>query len=388
MARKKRFPHTQIPVFSPGDRYTFFDDLMVPTNYPMIDMQKQALYRHAHGFYNGLFHNIVDESKHSSEIISSAIEFLGNAAENERQKEIHAIEYYLINLQHHIPANLRQGRTFQTIIKDLKSVSNDLAAGRMNQNEIDNFYIELTTYINMIKKNIEDFRARIHEIANDTKDDRGMRAELAAIRLKGDFDTLFKSISGQQARNVAKSFSSRVRNISADYLIKKMKTDKINLQGHFSAVLAGIVADFEHYVQHDRNIQGEFGRALDQISKQQLEQLFIQYINSCDTLYMQRFNNFSQGKNVEEFLLSLKRFENALGLTLLPAHSETAQQQLAAIRRQERLMKKVNKNGRNHVARALKNNGFEDIAANNELLTKLLQIVLPQEKLLVMLIQI
>lgn len=368
MARKKRF-HSQIPVFNPADRYTFFDDLLVPTTHYNIDLQKRALYRHAHGFYNGLFHTIAQESQNASEIISSAIEFLGAAAENERRKEIHAIEYYLTNLQNRLPANLRKGRQLQTIINDLKDVSKKLAAGRMSQVDIDNFYVELTTYINMVKKDIEDFRARVHEIANDTKDDRGMRAELAAIRLKGDFETLFKSISGQQAKNTAKSFSSRVRNISTDFLIKKMKVDNIDLKGHFSAVLAGIIADFEHYVQHERNMKGEFGRALDDISKAQLEDLFLQYTNSCNTLYMQKFSKYAQGTNVEEFISSLERFEKALGLELLPENSKAAKDQLAKIQEQERLMAKVNKNGRNYVARALKDSGFSNIAESTQLLT-------------------
>jgi len=115
-----------LPVFDAGDFYSYFTDLVDrSTGYSEIDRIRASIYRNAAYYYStNIYDEISLEAQSAPETITSAIEFLNLAAENERRKEIALIEQYLKAIENKIPKNLRKNRTYEQIINKLKLISN------------------------------------------------------------------------------------------------------------------------------------------------------------------------------------------------------------------------------------------------------------------------
>ena len=152
----------QIPIFNEGDLYTYFNTLNEAGG-PPINRVKRALYAKANTYlYTNAFNKLSSQADSAPETIANALAFLKSASDSERNKEVRLIATYIERFYNMIPEKLRRGRKAQDIIKNLKKVSDSLSnpASTVKPEELkqilDNFYAELSVYVNLTKQSIDD----------------------------------------------------------------------------------------------------------------------------------------------------------------------------------------------------------------------------------------
>lgn len=302
---------SNFPIFDPSNFYSYFTDLINrSTGYSNIDRIRAALYRNAAYYYSSSVYNELSfEAKQAPETIINAIEFLNLVAENERNKEIALIERYLKDIENKIPKNLRQNRTYEQIINQLKSFSDQLTKSNINVTNIEDFYVELITYINMIRRNIEEYKKRLEQIIQKNISTWDQLAERSVLfRAEGDLHTLIKSTIGIQEREQRGSFSSTIRNAAFDFLNKNGLKTNINLQNDFLGIMSGLVIELEHYIEQYQT--------LNNTNKQdKINNLIQEYFNQSNTYFLNEVKKIiANNSPSKELLAIISGMETALGI--------------------------------------------------------------------------
>ena len=302
-----------LPVFDAGDFYSYFTDLVDrSTGYSEIDRIRASIYRNAAYYYStNIYDEISLEAQSAPETITSAIEFLNLAAENERRKEIALIEQYLKAIENKIPKNLRKNRTYEQIINKLKLISNQLTNSQLSTQNIDEFYIELTTYINMIRRNIDEYKHRLEQIIQKNITTWNQLADRSTLfRAEGDLHTLIKSIIGIQEQEKRNSFSSLARNAVFDFLDKNGLQNNINLQDNFLGIMGGLIIDLEHYIEQNNSLN-----VTNEKQKERVQQSIQNYFQQSDTYFLNEVKKIIKNNAPSKELIEvLSGMESALGI--------------------------------------------------------------------------
>lgn len=377
MARKHGTLHTLIPKFDPSNLYVYFNDLLVPTDHKGIDKIKQSLHKTAQGYYAQLVNELAI-SPDSSETINNAIEFLGQAAENERRKEIQVIEKYIDYVYNQLPNSLKGNNTYnhtsaQDLINQLKTFSDSFAKGSTGYNtqiDIQHFYQSLTLCLNVIRDDINEFKKTLMRISDSNRKKMSSLASRSWLyRYESDMEGLFKNLIGIATKQSADSFASTMRTLVFDYFADPSKNylSNINVRDHFPALMAGMLADFENYVSHQTN----YDQLLDKSLSNSLGPMFEQYLEQGDTLFLQRLQDFLESENNQDstFTQALKRFEQNVGIKFEIDNEKEKSERERAIAKQLKDTRSANAKERNYIKKRLRELGQAAFAQSFKYMT-------------------
>ena len=330
-----------IPMFDMEARFCYFCDLQEPGPSPEVTAQKQRTYQQAQ---NNLVNRVasqlaIDDNKQQNETINSAIEFLKTVAKSERNKEIRIINNYIERLKKDpLIAQILKKNNYQSLeqlIQNLQAFSNDPTSIDMK-----NFYIQLTSIINIIRNDTEYYKQRLELLTSDTIDKKQKQwkdiAEKSILfRMGGDVDTLIKSTIGIQQKESENSFSSAIRQQIVAFLRKNLKNNQLFI-AHPYGTLVAIMIDFENF------ITPQYNKIMASSTKSQYKQiiteLWEQYESQSDA-FVQKLKN-----ETKEALEIIEMAENIIGLQELKEGSAAYKKRLALLEKQEKSKTKEKRN--------------------------------------------
>lgn len=286
MARKKRmFPDGILPQghrigenIDISARFCYFLELnnwTPPHNRTGgLKQHKQNLYNNAkEAIITSIKNQIVREDGHSTETIESAVKFLGDIAQYERQKEVQLIHQYANNLRNSLPEALKNDSKAQ-INQLIQRVEN--FANNPDNGDMDTFYQELTICINDIRKSALEMKNRLEQITSNNRDTYAkLASDTAAFRFGSDVDGLIKNVIGIKTRRKEDSFAGKVQDLVIEYISDLIDAGKIDINNFWGALI-GLLADFENYLQKIKDTRGVFSDFSD-LSSEVVEQYFQEY---------------------------------------------------------------------------------------------------------------
>lgn len=364
--------YNQIPIFDQTDLYVYFNSLQTPANQTYgLARVKNALYRKAHTYLYNNTYNLINGSG-SMETINNALGFLGNVADNERAKEIALIENYINEIYESIPEELRKSRTMQEILNNLKQTSKDISYGnKMDptkiQGRLDNFYKELTSYINLVKQSYEEFEERIDQLMDDTMESREALTDRSFLyRVDGDIESALKESVGAAARKEIDSFSSMINETIMDYLAKGL-IDNMDIQNNFHAILSGMIVDFEHFIQTNRNGRSLSGGKNGGFLRKDITKLFDRYLVESNTYFSKQMQQVSKTGTISKgFKMALNNFSSRIGLSTSIDSSDIEARDKALQKQANDMQKEAIHGQRNYIAKRLNELNLGNLVQNNK----------------------
>lgn len=363
----------RIPQFDEGRLFVYFNSLADDSKHPPgIGRVTKALYNRANNYLSTSAFQPLSSS--TSETITNALSFLGKVADNERGKEISLIENYINDIQNSIPPKLKQSRNLQQIISDLKSTSKTLSVGNNTdpaalQGVLDNFYTELTTYINLVRQSVDEFQDRIHDLMDDTMETRKQLADRSFLyRIDSEIDSALLEFAGAAGKKTADSFSSMLSETIFDkFFLDTGAINNIDIQANFAAILSGMIIDFEHFLQQDKALNN-----IDSITKYNrtdIESLFESYLNTSNTYFSQEIRRITQFDSISKgFQMTLDNFSSRIGLSNVFSEKQKAaldKRRAALEKAQKTLNSPPRKGQRNYIAKKLMQLNLGDLVVSN-----------------------
>ena len=315
---KKNFPNGLLPKghsslgeeIDLSSRFCYFLDLNNwKPNYESGNIKAQTvpiddLKQHKQNLFDNAKRDVVysiqsqinlDELENGEETIKTAVEFLRQVAENERNKEVKIIKQYANHLRQNLPKILKNNSSsdINQLIKRLEDFSEN--PENMQNYNMETFYEELTICINTIRKSAEEVKDRITQIlSNNRQTYADLTRDNMAFRFGSDVDGLIKNVIGIKTKSIEGSFSNRLQSIVIEYIIELIDNGKIDLN-NFWPSLIGLLADFGNYIQK-ATISKRMSGALDDLANIDdtvLKQLFLDYLNT-PSYFLQSLNTNSQ----------------------------------------------------------------------------------------------
>lgn len=251
---------TVIPVFDLHARFCYFLDLNKekPNDSPIVADAKKATYTDAsitlNSYATGLFNIPQNESEKEHETILSAITFLQNIAQSERNKEIRIVKQYIDDIK----KSMQEGGLAEilkndkhddltNLLNDLENFSNNPTAG----SNFEDFYKKLILIITSLRTSVEQFKNRIEQLNDSDRDSWSKIAEDNILfRTGGDIDTALKGALGIQQRTQDGSLSRLIiSNINKTLAKLFQENAELFLTANPAAVVAGIMIEFEVFIQ-------------------------------------------------------------------------------------------------------------------------------------------
>lgn len=376
MAKARVPSEYRIPSFKEENMYVYFNSLNTNNHPPNITALTKKLYGTANAYFNTNAFNLIQKNN-TSKTIETALSFLGRVAENERNKEIRLIENYIKEIENQIPKKLLQGREMQEILNNLKTTSKTLSLSSKDggidpkqlQGVLDNFYTELTTYINLVKQSVDELQERVQQLLDDSKTTReALTARSYLYRVDGDIETALKESVGAAAKKTADSFSSMISETIMDHLAD-MLIDNIDLQKNFHAILSGMIVDFEHFLQQDKASKG-FMILDNNYDRDGIRNMFEKYLTDSDTYFSNEMRKTTQlGSLSNGFKLALDNFSSRIGLSFFDDDTEEAQARIEAKNKYyDNITKIAIKGQRNYIAKKLYQMNLGNLVEKNQLI--------------------
>lgn len=369
-----------IPKFNPQDLYVYFNSLTENSSrHPGINAMKANVYKQAHShFYSQVF-SPLQGNYQTSETIGQALSFLNNVASNERSKELNLIENYIKEIENAIPPELRDGKDMKTILNELRETSQDLKSFNSMENfnaekmkgRLDDFYRDLTKYINVIKQSFDEFQQRVQQLLDDNADSRSKLAERSFLyRVDGDIETALKESVGAAARKEAESFSSMISETIMDKFLSQALVNNLDIQENFHAILSGMIVDFEHFLQEDTAKNGYasldspyHGRG----ARARLEHMFENYLQQSNTYFSNEIRNASASGSLSTgFKLALDNFSKRIGLGVFTEGADIEARQKALDKQLENMKLDAVHGNRNYIAKRLNELNFGNLVTDNK----------------------
>lgn len=310
MPRKNRTTRISeiIPPFNAGDLFTYFKDLnRISGNVPR-DKQAHKVAKAASSALN--FSG--GQLNEGTEIIESAINFLGKAAASEQQKEINAIMQYKEKLKSQLK-DWQNAPELKALIDELENI--DLT--KIDFSSYRDFSLKLTKAINLIKQQQNDYIARLERIlASNLKQDfttKELFGQQIQYRLHGDVEGLIKDSVGlyvKESKDAEDNVAKTLRNCVEDYLFSDK--NKLNsLSGtDIAALMAAVTTDISILVQEEFNQQQiQSGQIQQQITADIVKQVYNRYKQATSTAMtkLQQVYNNGQQEELQEILGNMKK---------------------------------------------------------------------------------
>lgn len=333
---------TYIPQFDLGARFCYFLDLNQPKpgELPWVAQAKQSTFNAAQSYFSGAARQIaIGETSLQNDTISSALTFLENIAQSERNKEIRIIQKYIEDLQKNeeLIKFMKKGDKddLSHLIEDLKNFSDNPTAVDMRD-----FYVKLTVAINAIRSNVEYLKERISQLSDQNRKTwRDVASDNINFRMGSDIDTALKGALGIQQRSQDGSVSRLIISQLNTFLQKHLTANALLYKNPY-AVVVGIMIDFENFIapqyarlastQDKKELQEKITKAWEDYEKK--EDSFIQEL-------------MHETERAEQVLDTIQR---EMGFDLLKPTGDAYQERIKLLEKQARSATRDRRNVLNH----------------------------------------
>ena len=251
---------------------------------------KRELYQHAMDNLTTPIQNALTVKNDEKNVkIESALKFLAQAAEVERNKEVRAVTQYIKSLR-------QKPAIWNSLDPQVQDTLSYLEAFQDNpeQGLPKDFYAKLTLGINMAKKSFEEYNKRLDQLkdaANKTQQD--IRSDFTKTRLPTDIDTLIKSILGIRQRASKDSLTTKIIKLLFNYANTYLSKYSQAFIDNPIEVLVGLMIAFEEYIYKTRTIP--LGVNLEDITEEKMGELFADFIgNPKDDIFLTALNEQSE----------------------------------------------------------------------------------------------
>lgn len=313
-----------IPDFNIYDLYVYFKDLNNITGNVPRDRQAKKVAKQVIGHFNSLSQQLED----GSNIIQSAIDFLGQAAKSERNKEINAIKQYKTKLNNELK-DWKNAPMLKEIIDELEKINLDT----IDFKEYENFNLKLTKGINLIKQERDDYLARLERILASNKKNNFTTRELFGqqiqYRLYGDVEGILKDCVGEyvkESKDEEENVAKTLRRCAEDYVF----SDKKKLNGFsgedIAAFMSAVAVDISVLAQQEFNkAQIKNGTIEKQIAPEVVKKVYEQYKNATNES-MTLLQKAYQSRQQDELTEILGNMKKAFGIRSLSLSADKLQE--------------------------------------------------------------
>ena len=278
MARKNKDWHGDfkygIPDFSMAYHYSYFKSLGEDTH---PNANRRGLWAHSHKL--GLFNQATDaynnklkeiDSENAHENFSTAIKFIQQVAENERNNELTVVRAYCRKLHQKFPFTAEE-ITSEAILKDPE-----------------NFYTKLTALINKARLGALEYKRQLKRIKNNAA---GAKKSLKdyftndyRYRLSGDINALIKKMIGTYRNETAKAldtFTHKINKMAIEIVTSSDVMNQIKSGEDFVAIAAAVLIDLEKRASEEleKQNQDDFTQ-LSEETLQKIEQTYLKEMQS------------------------------------------------------------------------------------------------------------
>lgn len=232
------------PVFNMSHRFTYFNSLAnTENNSPNVAKAKQNLYSAASNAV-GQASSFLSSTMDTSEM-ESAINFIKQAAESERQKELSILIQYKDELASKLPKN----KQIDQILNKLTTIELD------NPKNLQNFYSELTKCINLVRQDADKYLKELQSLANKTHNTfQDLTKDDYRFRAYGDIQSMLNNLTGmatQQQKRNEESYAANLRQVVSDYIVENKIASMLASGEDFAAIVAAITLDIERLFQEE-----------------------------------------------------------------------------------------------------------------------------------------
>ena len=294
---------------------------------------------------------LVIDKNNNNDVISSAINFLSEVAQSEREKEIRVIKRYIEEIKSNpivvnVLKNPNKNRDDLTnLISSLEAFSANPSAGV----DLKEFYQKLVLLINTIRSSIESYKERLDQLLDKNRSTtRDIRSDFMATRIAGDIDTLMRNLTGTVQREKESALSTRIVKLLIEYADTHLRSN-ITFLNNPVEVLIALMIDFEKFLQKKHDELG-IGNILN-LEEMDIENIFKEYT--------QMENNFLDKilQNNTNVLQTLEMINSEMGLRELKSGEEEC-------RERERILGKV-RNSKTHSTNPETRQTLNDILSSN-----------------------
>ncbi len=267
-----------IPEFNMAHKFVYLNDLVDGPKAQMAQHAKEVLYSQASSAAASVA-SLLSEDEH----ISNALDFLKAVADNEREKELRIIKDYESYLREILPEDDKE------INNLLQKININLLE---NPEEITEFYLYLTKYLNKIRQSSDEYERRLESfLQHNDKEMKELQQDDYRFRASGDLQSGLNNIIGIATRAQEKeeeSFASKVRKLSVEYLIKSGLASRLQSGEDVAAAFSVIQLDIEKQFQDmlDQTHKKDF---ID-LTEKEIRQVADKYINqeNMEQTYLQQ----------------------------------------------------------------------------------------------------
>lgn len=303
-----------IPHFNISDKFTYFIDLTnINYNSPIVALQKKHLYENARNEAEKITSLLKNDNATE---IQSAIKFLGVAAQNERKKEILILKAYKAKLQKELP----RGKDIDKILSSLDS------ANLNNPKQLNQFYNDLTSCLNILRQNAEDYYTRLQQWKkHNNKKMNELAQDDYRFRAAGDIQAILNNITGMATKAQEKkveSFAAKLRELVANYIIDNNVSHLCATGEDFAAIVAAITLDIEKELQKELDKDTE-KNDFSELTDKELQNFINEY--SSRTLAQQTRLQKALTADQDSLQDILYAAKNILGITTLSGSAKATQ---------------------------------------------------------------
>ena len=331
-----------IPAFNAAQKFVYMNDLLnTERNSFLVAYKKRQLHADASSAVASIG---ADIGSKDSQMIASALDFLKSIAASERTKELNIIKDYRQKLEELLPNN-----------KKLQQFLQKLDAGLLNNpQDIQNFYKQLTDYLNIIRKSTKEYKERLQSLE---KHSHQRMEELAKddyrFRAAGDVQALLNNVTGiatRQQEKTVETYATKIRQAAKEYLLNAGLLERLQSGEDIAAAMAAISLDIQKKMQDELTAQN--GQDLIELVKNKSFDKIINAYNNADKEYETNLQKAIRENNME-FANILDAAKTILNIHTLTGKNKTQHENLIkkrqfGISQKNSLYKQLTKEFSNH----------------------------------------
>lgn len=341
-----------IPEFHAAHMFVYLNDLNTSTStHQSINMAKRNLYAAA----KSSVQTAASLLAQNSDSTNSAMDFLKAIADSERNKELRIIKDYEQQLRATLPPNDR------TINKLLSQLNGNILD---NPQDLTEFYMLLTKYINEVRQKNLEYQTRLRQLAKHQTEHamKDLAKDNYLYRATGDITSMFHQLQRNaiaRQKDKADSFAGKVRDLATDYILQSGLLNHLSSGEDIMAVFALVILDVEKKFQEvlDKNHFNDFTDFLEHEDIfNEVASKYLEATNLEETRLQKAIN--SDMKDLDVLLNDAKR---VLGIKELGTHGKDAElraiaDEQASKRKDEnqKIYQKLSKNSKNKALKDLK----------------------------------
>lgn len=329
-----------IPDVSFTNHFVYFQDLLTSnTNNTFLGLsRKREVGRQAQSAFN----SAINQLDNSQMEIDEAVTFIQAAAENERKKEIAAVESYYKKIGEAVPS-----------FKNFFDKNNILI-------DPEGFYTKLTTEINKTRRTMQEYKDELQRILANSQ---GAKTKLAdyfkddyRYRISGDVSSMLKKMIGtfKENKNTEKTYAQEIQEIALE-ITKEIVGDKLNKGEDFAAIASAVLIELESRAQKliDHPKDGENYNDFVKLKGEMLQTLKENYLKELESSNQKEKSAVQIALtdiNSEDFLRITKNVKSILGIETLETDSKEYKKQRDLISKKAKQRSNDTKNARRAVS--------------------------------------